>query len=378
MRLRMQETERLLIIDIGDIYAYSTILLVAEGDVSVAKQDSHLVSLSVPELTQAIQENYRGEYDRVKVVDDTRQALSAGVKQLSADGEVVYLLVDANQSWICHSSFGRVKTMQELPFGVGMGIDSVMSPSGVNYISAWCQMQHDSQELTRAFDFLGRRTLYPTLLPEQVVHEHAILGLLRYIFKQTVLEQYDVITHEDSPRSMGARKLIIGGGILDGVSQFGAIVLGILDEFGLTGIWELYIDPTRYVVSKGLLDEGAIFNEVSPVQLLSTVIVLEYSERQGEALGNIMVDSGLSVNQEVIIRSGELIRLPTVSDGSSSLELDLKPSVFIRGFNGNNKLRGGALGLVLDARGRPLPSFTDNPEYRKHFDHWMEALTLVT
>jgi hypothetical protein len=154
----------------------------------------------------------------------------------------------------------------------------------------------------------------------------------------------------------------------------------LLDALQPVGVTGLVLDKSRLVAP---LSTVAMVNPLAAAQVterdalhnLGTVVAPVGSAREGEiALKfKIAYEDGRSLEVEVPYGSLEVIPLAT----GQTADLELRPTrrfdvgLGTRGQAGTTKVEGGVLGIIIDARGRPLPIAQDPTEQREKVQRWL-------
>jgi hypothetical protein len=87
----------------------------------------------------------------------------------------------------------------------------------------------------------------------------------------------------------------------------------------------------------------------------------------------IEYEDGRSLEVEVAYGSLEVIPLPV----GQTANLELRPTrrfdvgLGVRGQAGTTKVEGGIIGIIIDARGRPLPIAEDPAEQSERMQRWL-------
>ena len=108
---------------------------------------------------------------------------------------------------------------------------------------------------------------------------------------------------------------------------------------------------------------------------LGTVVAPVGTGHEGEIALKLKVtyQDGRSLEVEVPYGSLEIISLPT----GHSADLELRPTrrfdvgLGVRGQAGKTRVEGGLLGIIVDARGRPLPVASAPEVQREKVQHWL-------
>jgi hypothetical protein len=229
------------------------------------------------------------------------------------------------------------------------------------------------------------------LRPQLLATDRADLYLDLALAREAVMVAYDALA--DEVPSLQYDWLLAGGGALARVPQPGLALLALLDAIEPSlddeaTLLDVHLDTLGLLPACGIL---ATFDELAAVEIfdrdvmgnqpLATVLVPNGEGRIGEvALELELVLPGGQSNR-VTVRHGEIVRMPLAVGRSA--QLVLRPAAGVRiGANaagaevrGNpGQLRGSTLGLVIDARGRPLALPDDARERCLKLWEWLVAL----
>jgi hypothetical protein len=111
---------------------------------------------------------------------------------------------------------------------------------------------------------------------------------------------------------------------------------------------------------------------------LGTAIIPGGTAPEGEVALSFKIEynDGRSLEVEATYGSLQVIPLPA----GQTARLELRPGHHLDtgwetpGQNGSVQVEGGAIGLIVDARGRPLPVAKDRQEQRARVQRWLSAL----
>jgi hypothetical protein len=268
--------------------------------------------------------------------------------------------------------------------GTGYGLMAVVRERGLHAIGRWLPFAISDQDLMH---WLLNKQMRPHLIPssrEDVLIEQAVaheaLGM--------VLEAL-----QDDEPAMPYDMVIAGGGVLAHAPHPGLAALTILDVLQpyceeSDGILELRLDVFGMMAACGVLahmdaDSALTLFErdvLRNVPLASCVVPL------GEGKpGDVAIEAELVSRQggarRVQVRHGEIARLPLPQGAVGQLKL--RPAAGVR--VGRNEpgaettsdigaLSGSALGIVIDARGRPLRLPQDSQQRMARLQQWLAAL----
>jgi hypothetical protein len=180
--------------------------------------------------------------------------------------------------------------------------------------------------------------------------------------------------------------MIVGGPLFAGWSSPALGVLTLLNAVQPTpadGVVEVVLD------AEGLLGAAGAIGEFSPALAAdavehdlatpaATVIVVEGSGVDGDLAlrGEISYEAGDTVNFSVPF--GSIHMLPLADTARATLKLNCETAFTIGGQQdaefGEGQLQGGALGIIIDARGRPMSSSSDASLRAGRVANWLSDL----
>lgn len=268
--------------------------------------------------------------------------------------------------------------------GIAYGLTDLLAAPGVAAIARWLPFTIGEEALVER---LLNRALRPQTLPadrEDLFIEHA---LAREALRAAFAALNDEAPADDFDWVLAA------GGVLAHAPQLGHALLTILDALEPAGaadrpIFDVYLDTVGLLPVGGALaplDPDAAVTVIDRDLLrntpLASVVVPLGNGRPGE----VAVEVELSVvgggTERRAVRHGEIARL-ALSPGRFG-RLTLRPTSGVR-IGGaapgeavsseGGDVAGSALGLVIDARGRPLALPGDDRRRRANLWEWLVAL----
>ena len=296
------------------------------------------------------------------------------------------LLVDsgASSSSAFYAAPGRYHPAVLGITGVAYGISSILAERGVAAVARWLPFPISAADLTHR---LLNKLLRPHMLPASPEDLAIDLALTRESLSMAAAALHDEMPLNDYDW------LIACGGALSHAPHPGMALLALLDALQPGAdqgqpILDVHLDSLGLVPAIGALaslDPDAavtIFDrDLRGNTPLATCVTLIGEGRPGE----VALELDLSVvggkAERHTVRHGELLRLP-LTPGRYA-QLTLRPAAGVRvgrAAPGEEvasdpaAIAGSALGVVIDARGRPLPLPADERQRCLKIWEWLVAL----
>ncbi|MDX1523952.1 MAG: glutamate mutase L, partial [Anaerolineae bacterium] len=267
--------------------------------------------------------------------------------------------------------------------GVGHSLAALLNRVPVERIRRWLPFEVEPDELHNR---LLNRSLHPGGLPtthEQLHLDHAIAReALRLVVEQA---QSSWRSDTSSGRYAIQWRMMIGAGrILTHVPQPGYAAQTMLDGLEPWGVTQLLLDTNGVTNVLGAL---AAVEPVAAVEVatnketllkLGTVIApLGHGPANSTAL-HLTIRESSEISTEFEISYGSILVIPLPPDKKVTLEM--RPSRYFDiglgqpGRGAVAEVSGGVLGLIVDARGRPLRLPTDDGIRQEKLAKWLTAL----
>lgn len=174
--------------------------------------------------------------------------------------------------------------------------------------------------------------------------------------------------------------ILLSGGILAGAPRPGQAALIALDAIEPVGISTLLLDlyglapvlggvaRLKPLAAVEVLDGGGVLN-------LATVVTPVGRAREGEVILRVRIQYERGGELELEVEQGSLEVLPLPVGEEAILELRPRGGIDVGlgrpGKGGRQRVRGGLVGLIIDARGRPLRLPEDPEERRARVQQWL-------
>lgn len=295
---------------------------------------------------------------------------------------------------------GRFVRSVSANLGMSYSICNVLKETGMENILRWIPFDLDETDLeNRLYNKMIRPTTIPQNLKDLII-EHAVarealrLGLIHHktiatrlrgvkidrdagdIFEQALKESYI---------EMMKIKIIAGtGGLLSHAPRRVQSLLVLTDAFQPEGVTRLFQDSVFMMPHLGVLSTvysaaaWSIFDRDCLVRL-GTVISPVGQAKDGEHIMDIKLDmpDGNDINKK--IKFGEVMRM-SLSEEEEAYAVITPHRNFDIGNGSGKKLEirigGGVVGVIIDARGRPLSLPEDKKSRDNKLIEWINSLNL--
>jgi hypothetical protein len=284
--------------------------------------------------------------------------------------------VGASQTIIAAGFNGELKLLVRPDLGLGASAPNLAKLLSPAQISRWLPFALSADQI---LDYLHEKSIKPATIPQQTEElflEQAIAReILRFAYQQA---SHNWETTVDAKKSVFEPILAAGAILTKSKPNQAALIL--LDALQPVGITTLLLDQYRIAPQLGAL---AAVNPIAAVQLfgsgvfqkLGTVIAPIGQATFGQTVlrATLSYSHGETVQVEVPYGKIEVLPLPA----GQVAQLEVQP---LRGFDigfGKSQARrisqltGGTLGVIIDARGRPLQLPSQADECIKLNQNWL-------
>ena len=285
--------------------------------------------------------------------------------------------------------------------GMSYSVSNVVAEAGLNNIRRWLPFALDEQSLRNQ---IKNKMIRPTTIPQTVTdlqieqaiarealrlaleqHKQLAVGLKGVQQERSVSDAFLQTASGQSLIDMSALDVIIGsGGILSHAPRRAQAMLMLIDAYEPLGITQLAVDSIFMMPHLGVLstihEQAAteVFVQDCLVHLGSCIAPLG-TGKAGEPCFSYRLMYADEAVVDGKLSFGELSRL-SLEDGQEA-QISLAPS---KGFDfgaGKGKrvsrlVKGGVVGLILDARGRPLIFAQDEATHGVQLQAWNTAVEL--
>ena len=269
-------------------------------------------------------------------------------------------------------------------YGLGDGSKVLMAQNNLRDITRWLYIDIPDEEV-RAYVY--NKAIYPASLPataHDLAIEQALARQAIHLSLEKLAPSYqNDITGPYPGSSPAFEPIIASGSVLTKAPALAQSLLMLLDAIQPTGITTLILDQNNLVAALGaaasinptmtvqVMDSGALLN-------LGAVICPVSDVRMGTPVLRVHMHYESGSKDKFEIKKGELSVLPLAFEQAASLHLKPLHGADIGMGAGRgcrvNRVVGGALGLIIDARGRPLRLPKDPAKRRALYIRWLRVL----
>lgn len=265
--------------------------------------------------------------------------------------------------------------------GVGPGAGRLLRAAGAPSVLRWLPFDLDENGLR---EYILARMLRPQSIPatpQEVEIEHALAR-----------EAIRLALQAPGSRLMGVRPLdivVATGGMFAHAPTPAHVALMLLDTLPLYGITSLALDSANIIATLGMA--GALAPELAAHVVEMDALTLPLgpviTTAGGAPDGDVAVYATLQMADgrtfSVEVPEDTLVRLPLAQGERALLDLKPHPSVDIglgpgRSAKATESIEGGALGVIIDTRRRPLSLPIETGARIARLRAWRDALQMGT
>ena len=264
-------------------------------------------------------------------------------------------------------------------YGLGENLAGLLQQTDIDDIMRWLQLDISPNMLR---EHMFQKSLHPASIPatkdEQALAQ-AIARQALYLALRAAQKDFPAHARPNRNGVMPPLDLILGGGgvVSEGTSP-GQSLLLLLDAIQPVGIMPVLLDQNNLLP---LLGVAASRSHYLPIQViesgafigLGTVVSVVASANYGDQVlrARLSYSDGTEARAEVKFGSLEILPLPSGQSARLSLQPFRRADVGLGpGKGGAVTVTGGALGVVIDARGRPLQIPADPVRRRELMKRW--------
>lgn len=300
-------------------------------------------------------------------VTRTSSAFEHVVRYLARRHNLNVLGADLGGMWstIVTARNGDYTSTVRAGLGIGPGLGNVMQRAGIAQLMKWVPLDLSADQAhTRWLNKMFHPWAIPITREDSQLMQAAARAALA-----TAASQVDV---------QGLDLILLGGGTFSHTTNLGALALLALDALQPRGIFTLATDSFGLAAAFGGLAAvnpaaAASVIERDGFATLGTVIAPVSKNRAGQVDLRVRVQPSGAGAIELEVEHGSLELVPLAQGQKASIEVRPARGVDLAAAKGGvfkAEIEGGALGLIIDARGRPIVLPADAQARRTQVQKW--------
>jgi MutL protein len=272
---------------------------------------------------------------------------------------------------------GEFIPMVNAGIGIGPGLGAILQRVGLQRITRWLPFDINEEEVRQ---YVMNRMLHPQVVPTNLRDLQISQAFAREALILTV-----EATKQNNFEWLDADLILATGGILARAPKYGQAALMLLDALQPKGVTSLALDRTMLISQLGAV---ATVAPVAAVQVnendavthrLGTCVIPFGTLPRGEIALRVGIEYTNGRQVMVDVMSGSIEVIPLQTNEQALLSLFPAPTVDV-GLGAGERARaaeeidGGLVGLIIDARGRPLDLPGNDKERQARLLQWMQAI----
>ncbi len=290
---------------------------------------------------------------------------------------VLALDLGASATTLIHTDGKQLRRTILEEWSIGFGLEALLDAVGIENIMRWLPASFETSEVHAQ---LLNQALYPTAAPTRW-HDLTVLNAAGRELLSKVTQAWQ---NDPALALMDSDLILLSGAPLARGGKPSALLLMLLDTLDVRGIYSVAADSVGLASALGAV---ATVNPEAAAQALEsdclvtwgTVFVPELAPRAGEPVVlNVQVQPARGGRLEADVKLGSLELIPLGEGEKAEIEIrggrGVRWNKFIEGFKNNTfkrEVQGGTAGLLIDARGRPLPQLDQMERQREKMQEWM-------
>ncbi|MEX0789058.1 MAG: glutamate mutase L [Anaerolineales bacterium] len=288
----------------------------------------------------------------------------------------------ASATTVAAAFAGQLRLAVNTDLGMGSSLRGLLNPEAISQAMRWLPIDIPEPAFR---DYLHNKILHPATIPVEAEELHLEYALARQCIR-IALDR----ARRSWPRLKGSigptvmpplEPIVASGATLGRAPRPGFSALAVLDAVQPTGISTLVLDPHNLLASLGVVGSAVPLAAVQVLESgsfanLGTVVSPVGRGRTNRPVVRYLLERDAGGEKiEGQARFGQLIVIPL--EAGEQAKLSLRPErSFDVGFGGPGRagalrVTGGAVGVIVDARGRPLELSRDPGRRREYNQKWL-------
>lgn len=291
---------------------------------------------------------------------------------------VLALDLGASATTLIHTDGKRLKRTILEELSMGYGLEALLDAAGIENIMRWLPASFETQDVHAQ---LLNQAIHPTATPTRW-HD---LTALNAAGRELLSRVTQVWQDDPSLTLMDSDLILLSGAPIARGSKPSALLLMLLDALDVRGIFSVAADNVGLAPALGAV---AVVNPEAAAQALEsdclvtwgTVFVPDIAPRTGKPVVlNVQVQPARGGRLEAEVKLGSLELIPlgegeraeVVLRGARGVRWQAVDGAGIKNNVFKREVQGGTAGLLIDARGRPLPVLENVERQREKIQEWM-------
>lgn len=268
-------------------------------------------------------------------------------------------------------------------YGVGEPLSGLLAHTTLDELSRWLPVNLPAEVMR---DYLYQKSLYPAFIPatsEELALEQAIVRHLLQLASRAAVAQLPAKYRPRSGLLPSVQPILASGASLTEAAALGQKLLMLLDGLQPVGITTLAMDQNNLLSMLGAIAEQ---NSLLPVQVIDSGVLAYLATVIAPVINNVNYGTPIvraklirsdGTESETEVKMGALQILPLESGQTARLQLRplLRADVGLGpGRAGEVDVIGSSLGVVIDARGRPIRLPVEADRRRELLNLWQNRM----
>jgi hypothetical protein len=293
--------------------------------------------------------------------------------------------VGASAITIASAFSGDLRLSIHPGLGLGENLPQILNLCPLSDIMRWVSVDVSENTLR---DYIYNKAIYPTSLPitnEELAIEQAIACQAMLLAVRQAIKSYP----PELPRSLPGllpwfEPIVASGSVLTRAPDRSQTLMMVLNSLQPTGVTTVALDRNNLAASLGAAARVTPLLAVQSLDAanfinLCTVISPVGKAPLGTPILRVRLMNNGAIESELEIQNGTLvtIKLPIGQSGTLQLTPYHRFDVGMGGLGrgGTVKVIGGVLGVIIDARGRPLRMPAESSNRRELLKRWQEIIS---
>jgi MutL protein len=295
--------------------------------------------------------------------------------------------VGASATTVASAFEGDLRLSIHPGLGLGENLPEILDMCPLGDITRWVTVDVPDSYIR---DYIYHKSLYPSSLPitqEELAIEQAIACQAMHLAVKQASKAYPSNVPATLPSLLPwFEPIIASGSVLTKAPNRSQALMMLVNGLQPTGVTTIALDRNNLAASLGATASVTPMLTIQSLDATNFVNLCTIISTVGTApLGTPILrvkmtnDSGAESEQEVRHGSLAVFKLPMGQSGTLHLTPLHKFDVGMGGFGrgGTVKVIGGTLGVLIDARGRPLRMSAEPSRRRDTLNKWLAATSAV-